>query len=249
MADRGISPRVTDAVDLGSASKSWRKLYAGRIDEGTYIPGAFNKKETFTTSGTFTAPVTGVYRITLQGGGGGGAGAGTSKYQNVMMSGGGGGQGGHLEFYEKLTSGVSYSYTVGTGGAGGTAGSTTAASGGSGSHGTGTTISINGHSYEGGAGQRGRGGDYYSLGGNGGLCKIDDVVVGRGVPGSGGSPGLGATGGCGGGNGGASHGEVTPAFGGGGGGGRLAVETSSPYLAGSAGADGYISFEYYEVSS
>ena len=53
---------------------------------------AFNRRDVITTSGTYTAPVTGWYRITVKGGGGRGQGAmHTSSYNR---GGGGGGEGG-----------------------------------------------------------------------------------------------------------------------------------------------------------
>ena len=80
--------------------------------------GTFNKMFFSQTSGTFTAPYTGNYKITLKGGGGGGGGASTSN----RVSGSGGGEGGTIIFYTILTQGQSYSYVIGAGGSAGSNG-------------------------------------------------------------------------------------------------------------------------------
>lgn len=77
--------------------------------------GTYNRMFFSQTSGTYTAPRTGWYCITLKGGGGGGGGAQTDRY----ATGGGGGEGGTIIFYATLTKGQSYAYTIGAGGAAG----------------------------------------------------------------------------------------------------------------------------------
>lgn len=77
--------------------------------------GTFNKTFFSQTSGTFTAPRTGVYRITLKGGGGGGG----ARYTQYKTLGTGGGEGGTLVFYAALSKNTTYSYVVGAGGTGG----------------------------------------------------------------------------------------------------------------------------------
>lgn len=255
MADRGISPRTTGTVDLGSASKAWRKVYANRIDEGTYIPGAFNKKETFTTSGTFTAPVTGTYRITLQGGGGGGGACGGTGH-TLNGSGGGGGQGGFGYAYEVLTAGTSYSYTVGAGGVGGPT-----ANSGDGKAGGNTSITINGNAYVAAGGSPGR--SAYNLGGPGvggpgGAFTVNGIDAPcKGACGGNGTPELTKTdrfGGNGGGPGGgrSSSGLTNGVFGGGGAGGNTVVSsaiTMVEEINGGAGGDGYVVFEWYDTTA
>ncbi|MFN3359136.1 MAG: glycine-rich domain-containing protein, partial [Pseudomonas sp.] len=67
------------------------------------------------SSGSFTTPVKGTYRITAIGGGGGGAPTG----------GGGGGAGGFAQSIVELPAGVTISYTVGAGGSPNAAGNNT----------------------------------------------------------------------------------------------------------------------------
>ena len=208
----------------------------------------FTKKETFTSSGSYTAPVTGTYRITLQGGGGGGASGYTDSYRGTA-SGGGGGQGGHGVFYEKLTEGTSYSFTVGAGGSGGVSSTNY----GYGSVGGTSSITINGNLYEANGGLSGSSNKDGSMGGGGGTFTINSVLASRGASGCTGSGGgvsssssLTLAGGSGGGEGG-GHGHIymggDGAFGGGGAGGS----TASGLRNGGAGGDGYITFEYCDL--
>ena len=85
----------------------WGKVYPQN--------GTFNRMFFSQISGSYTAPYTGVYRITLKGGGGGGGGAYTTK----KFGGGGGGEGGTLVFYVTLNKSSSYPYIIGAGGAAG----------------------------------------------------------------------------------------------------------------------------------
>lgn len=203
----------------------------------------FNKKETFTSSGTFVAPVTGTYRITLQGGGGGGSGAGDDG--TARRGGGGGGQGGYLEFYAALTSGQSYSYIIGAGGAGSASDSNT-----DGDDGGTTTITIGTDVYSalGGKGGRKPAGDA-SMGGSGGTCTINNVISPcKGASGTSGSinttAGIFLVGGAGGGTGGTGQTLLTytGVYGGGGHGGTYSHTNTKE--AGTAGGNGYITFEY-----
>ena len=199
--------------------------------------GVFNHKETFTSSSSFTAPVTGTYRITLQGGGGGGAGAGYPSGSNVN-TGGGGSQGGHGVVYENLTAGTSYSYTIGAGGSGG-------AIQGNGTAGGDTTITINGNIYEAKGGGRGMSIGECEIGG---AFIINNVTVSRGATGQTGSstPTNASTGGgAGGGAGGGGRVTQTGIAGGGGAGGDH--EYNNTNYAGGAGGDGYITFEYCDL--
>ena len=203
------------------------------------LVAGYNQKQTFTSSGTFTAPITGLYRITLQGGGGGGALGGTS------YTGGGGGGGAHLEFYEKLTAGTTYSFTIGAGGAGGVGG----AQGDAGSSGGTSSITVGTNLYECEGGVHG-GSLYPNFSGSGGAAKINNDIVGYGFSGGigqrfvTGSVIYGGVGGGPGGSAGAAESNVGE-LGGGGHGGACQNGTETN---GSAGGDGYITFEWLDVS-
>lgn len=199
----------------------------------------FNTKQTFTSSGTFTAPVTGTYKITLQGGGGGGSGS------TDECTGNGGAQGGHGVFYEKLVAGTSYSFTVGAGGTGGSPHA-------SGTNGGASSITINSNAYVANGGEAGvvpYGGTapstvdgYSSLGGT---FTVNGVVMSRGINACAGRvtsvTSRNAYGGIGGGPGGGNGDNTDGIFGGGGAGGR---HFNHGNYAGTAGGDGYITFEY-----
>ena len=210
----------------------------------------FNAKQTFTTSGTFVAPVTGIYKITLQGGGGGGAGIGKVLSGSDIISGGGGGQGGYLEFYEKLIAGTTYNYTIGAGGTGGAAGVTSSpTNGGSGGTGGASSITVNGNVYtcNGGNGGKnasndgagGTGGTstinnttyYNALCGGAGLYKVSNYVIGGNGGGAGGTAGIYYT--------------YNGRSGSGGTGGGY---DSLTYYKGGAGGDGFIAFEWLDTS-
>lgn len=214
------------------------------------LVAGYNQKQTFTSSGSFTAPITGLYKITLQGGGGGGASSsGSSSTSMGARGGGGGGEGARLEFYEQLTAGESYSYTIGAGGFGGQAGS--ANLGYMGGNGGDSSITINGTVYVAGGGGKG----YQESGGGqagyGGVATIAGVTIDSGQGASGGCGGSKSNGtsvvACGGGGGGLHGGHAgagagsTGVCGSGGGGGGV---NGSSFNAGGAGGDGYITFEW-----
>ena len=139
----------------GFMSKDDKKAVDGIADLGTFKKIYFSQ-----TSGSFTAPRTGVYRITLKAGGGGGGGA----RSDVFCTGAGGGEGGALIFYVNLTKDQSYPYTIGAGGAGGVSGDTSTATRGDPggySYFNGTQYAIQGGDY----GQRLNGGGFGGLGG------------------------------------------------------------------------------------
>lgn len=214
------------------------------------ITPAYNKRDEITTSGTYTAPVTGWYKITLKGGGGGGQGGvvktSSTKY---LCAGGGGGEGGTTIAYQYMTKGTSCSVAVGAGGAGGTAQSASSPNllGHEGSDGGSTTITIGATSYvatggKGAAGSGGMGGTGTINGAAGGGRNVisgdTDVAT------------FSARGGSGGGVGGATthtNSSTTVATQGGGGGGGVARTDTTPYAnTGGAGGDGYVWFEYWE---
>ena len=85
----------------------------GKIMKG-WLPSILcNTREILTTSGTYSPPVTGWYRLELRGGGGAG---GAGNTTNKSYGGGGGGSGGILVDYAYLTQGESYPYIIGAGG-------------------------------------------------------------------------------------------------------------------------------------
>jgi microcystin-dependent protein len=188
-------------------------------------------KDVITTSGTYTAPVTGLYKITVKGGGGGGQGG---RISGNNWTGSGGGEGGTTVGWEHLSVGDPVSVIVGAGGTGGTAGNNNATSGGN------SSVTVNDTTYTGGGGSVGT----YS-GGAGGQGGAGTII---GAPGesSRGVSSSGQGGSSGGGNGGAagvaSGTPLTATDGGGGAGG--ACSASSTYNGG-AGGDGYVWFEFY----
>ena len=248
---RGISPETNAGANLGSATQRWQKLFVNEVDAGAQVNGAFNKNVTYTSSGSFTAPVTGTYRITLVGGGGGGSGAGTVS--GVHFAGAGGGQGGVFEFYETLVAGTSYSYTIGAGGTGGAAGSATNGTGDSGTAGGNTEITIGANVYTATGGYYGRGAAANFYGGPGGSNLINSIGAplstssfsgDNGVPGT-----TEARAGAGGGAGNRAD-SYSGAFGAGGSGGILFTQNgTTTYAAGRDGANGYITFEYYDANA
>lgn len=200
-----------------------------------YPVGVINKRDVITTSGTYTAPVTGWYKITVVGGGGGGSGAAYTS--SISISGSGGGEGGTTIGYEYMTAGDTAAVVIGAGGGGGLgAGQSIINPGGSGGA---SSVTINARTYTGGGGIGGSG-----TGGAGGAGTI---------PGAAGASTKSHTGtwliygGNGGGAGGSAGGseQNTPlgTLGGGGGGG---ARTSGGAANGSAGGNGFAWFEYFE---
>lgn len=82
--------------------------------------GVVPKAQAFTTTGTFVAPSnTSSLTLFLVGGGGGGGGGRTSQ-NGTGASGGGGGGGAVVKRTVSITPGVTYTFTIGAGGAAGT---------------------------------------------------------------------------------------------------------------------------------
>lgn len=239
------------AAALGriAAARGYNALDNGDLNElqsaidDTISVGTFNRMYFSQTSGSFTAPRTGVYRITLKGGGGGGAGGHTGP-----RGGSGGGEGGTLVLYRTLTKDTAYAYTIGAGGAGGAQNS----SGSGGSDGGSTSITINGTTvsanYGSGAGSPGGtsnggiGGDFSAVSDSFGIYgapgQTGPFLVGSGI--SSFSVG-GSGGGAGGGQGVVDSSGACGRYGGGGAGGGVYNATS---YAGGDGGDGYILVEY-----
>jgi hypothetical protein len=87
-ASVALNKKEDSAMSIVDGSVIWQKDFLMGLRKLPLVIG-YNHKETYTSSGTFTAPQTGLYRITLQGGGGGGGGAGLSS--NGYRGGGSGG--------------------------------------------------------------------------------------------------------------------------------------------------------------
>lgn len=199
-----------------------------------YPVGVINKRDVITTSGTYTAPVTGWYKITVQGGGGGGAGGYIVNYNTG--GGGGGGEGGTTVAFEQMSAGETATVIIGGGGAGGAAGAP-------GSNGGDTSVTIGANTYIGGGGAHG---NPYDVGGSGGLGGSGTI---NGSPGS---NGVGAYltyqgtafGGVGGGQGGANEASRQTGINGGGGAGGSATWSVGSY-GGFAGGNGFVLFEYF----
>ena len=222
----GPSSAVKDPA-ADTAETFWARLYPQS--------GTFNRMFFSQTSGNYTAPYTGVYRITLKGGGGGGGGADSNV---TNLRGLGGGEGGTLIFYQSLTKSQSYAYTIGAGGSGGTIDN-------GGSNGGNTTF--NGFNAPGGGGGSKAGNITKRPGAGGSSFTVPAGETAFKIPGAPGESAGGIGSGTsfivsyspnGGGNGGGLNGAVTPIFGGGGGG------SSSASTSGQTGADGFILIEY-----
>lgn len=222
----------TIAPSADTTNTYWTIFKAGLDRE--QIP-AFNHRDVITTSGTYTAPVDGWYKITVKGGGGGGAGGGLDAAGN-KESGAGGGEGGTTIAYESLSAGDTATVTIGAGGTGGASG------GGVGSNGGDSSVISNGNTYTGGGGLGG-GGSLPVFGGGGGTGTIPGAAGGVGNR----DTAVAQAGGNGGGNGGGyatAYLTVIPATNGGGGSGGYA-SSGGDVQAGADGADGYVWFEYF----
>ncbi len=191
-------------------------------------------RDVITTSGTYTAPVTGLYKITVKGGGGGGQGGGHNTSYNY--GGYGGGEGGTTIAFEKMTAGQTATVVIGAGGTGG-AGATNSSPGNGGLGGS-SIVTVNNNAYTGNGGMGGHSG---TSGGSGTI---------NGAPGASGmqtqSQYAYIAGGAGGGNGG-GVGQLSDSggngeYGAGGAGGGAGNTTS---YNGGTGGDGYVWFEYY----
>ena len=209
-----------------TANTYWTIFKSGLDRE--QIP-AFNHRDVITTSGTYTAPVNGWYKITVKGGGAGGAGGDSGSPIN---GGGGGGEGGTTIGYEYMSAGYTATVTIGAGGTGGAA-STVGTNGGN------SSVVVNGNTYTGGGGYVGTTSLHGGVGGTGTIPGAPGASIGAEGSLS------AALGGNGGGNGGAPayFNQTSPdgINGGGGAGGS----SRSGYTKGSAGGDGFVWFEYF----
>jgi hypothetical protein len=237
---RITAARGYDALDNGDLN-----TLQSSVNDAISV-GTFNSMFFSQTSGSYSAPRTGVYRITLKGGGGGGGGAQTDHYS----TGGAGGEGGTIVFYETLTKNTSYAYTIGAGGA-------------AGANGIGNTGATNGT--DGGTSSIIIGANTYSVtGGEGGTRRYSSGSGGRGgrvktpnnnsiylIPGARGGNGVASDSGSSylgtspiGGGAGVSAQPYPSIYGGGGNGGGPIASNMSNVLEPTAGGDGYILIEY-----
>ena len=252
---------VTQSAGNNSTKLATTAFVANAVTAATPTSMLCNVREILTTSGTWTAPVTGWYKIWIIAGGGaggsqaraaGGAGCGgkaggNTTFNSVTATGGGGGGGGRawggsgggaagevIETFMYLTQGQSYTVTIGAGGVIQTTANAAP---------TGTNCGVNAVSsqgnYKGGTGGRGAGyGADGTLNGNG-------YYPGEG--GAGGSNGSGYGGGGGGASGGvgASGGTAQPGWGGDNGSNGAATNTTSTGNNGGAGGSGAVILEYF----
>lgn len=202
--------------------------------DAAMLNGSYTKTSYETAgSATFTAPKTGWYKITVKGGGGGGRAGSSATNPASGYGGNGGGEGGTSFAFEKMTAGQTASVVIGAGGTGGTG-----SPGEVGANGGNSTVTVNSNTYTGGGG----------IGGNNGAGGTGDIPGAPGGP-TNAAYNAGAFGGAGGGAGGGrslSSGSSDGTKGGGGAGGYGTY--SGTYQNGSAGGDGYVTFEYIGVS-
>ena len=222
----------TIAPSADTANTYWTIFKSGLDRE--QIP-AFNHRDIITTSGTYTAPVAGWYKITIKGGGAGGTGG---TYSNIGQYGGiGGGEGGTTIAFEYMTAGQTASVVIGAGGTGGARSSSLNVPPSTGTNGGDSVVTVGGNTYTGGGGMGN------CSGGSGTIIGCAGCAASAGMA-------YQSLGGVGGGNGGAiSSLSGTPSAatqGGGGAGGTGAYSGgSSDYYDGGDGGDGYAWFEYF----
>jgi hypothetical protein len=215
-ANNDVSASSTHPKDDAT---NWVAVYRG-----------INQRDVVTTSGTYTAPVSGWYKVTVKGAGGGGGG---SHYVGGLSFGGaGGGEGGTTIRYLQMKAGDTATIVIGAGG-------TQGASDDVGGNGGDTTFTYNGTTYTAGGGQ---GGDDSGSGGNGGSGDILGCAGGASVPFYG--YGIQIDGASGGGAGGGGKNIFMGMYGGGGRGGEHIAGDQTGYH-GYPGGDGYVWVEYF----
>jgi hypothetical protein len=241
-----IPPPVAVGDTITDGTVTWTVQKVGNSNLADYTTTVnspmFNKRDIITTSGTYTAPVTGWYKITVKGAGGGGGG---SRYVgSVLTPSGGGGEGGTTIAYERMTAGDTATVTIGAGGTGATASANTTTTGGNGGD---SSVIVNSNTYTAGGGKGGT--SYNGEGGAGGIGTIygscgytAQKIISSGTN--------DVTGGSGGGAGGAlgtSKSNPTDGVNGGGGAGG-SLKSSTTIKNGTNGGDGFAWFEYFDSS-
>jgi hypothetical protein len=230
-----LDGKIYEAINDVSASSThpsadsvnWKQSVDMSAYTTTVNSPMFNKRDVITTSGTYTAPVTGWYKITVKGGGGGGENA--IKQSQYVCGGSSGGEGGTTVAYERMSAGDTVTVTIGAGGTAGVAGGN-------------SSVVLNGNTYTGGGG-----GGTTGLGGLGGTGTITGACgQSREFYFSGVGSVYGRSGG---GDGGAiTSVNSTPSQGINGGGGAGGSVIGANVYSGGAGGNGYVWFEYFDSS-
>jgi len=110
----GVAYGTGSQAKMNSAGTSGQFLQSA----GAGVPiwaaaGGFSQAQVFTSSGTFTVPASGKFKVTIVGGGGGG-----SYHNSATTSGGsGGGAGTVIKWYTGATAAATATVTIGAGGA------------------------------------------------------------------------------------------------------------------------------------
>jgi len=113
-ADELLAPPSNFTVVIPNGGESWQVGVIKTITWSSVISGG-NSSQTFSTTGSWTAPA-GVTSVTVDAWGGGGGGGGNST---TAQGGGGGGGGAFARKVVTVSPSTSYTVTVGAGGAGG----------------------------------------------------------------------------------------------------------------------------------
>ena len=238
-ADSALIDITQYAQDL--AGKADRQDLAGKADRQDLagkanIDGSnmVHHKDVITTSGTYTAPATGLYKITVKGGGGGGCGSGNDGVYSC--GGGGGGEGGTTIKYTKMNARDTAVVVIGAGGTGGDAGGVGGSDGGD------SSVTINSNVYTAGGGKKATSRQTPGAGGSGTIigCSGGGSIIGNESFGFG-----GVGGGNGGGRSRINSVGADGVQGGGGAGGSGYQDTNH---LGGAGGDGYVWFEYFATA-
>lgn len=231
-------PTVSDTDD--SSTKVANTAFVQGVVAGLSGGGVYNTREILTTSGTYTAPASGWYKVICIGGGGGG---GSSVKGGTYGAGGAGASGAVVSRYIFLDKSREVNYIVGSGGTGGAANARASGTAG----GKTTFLSCEADGGEGGGyGNTGwwtypqtgtMGGEFGPGVGSTGGGTLPSALPSRGANGgsniycSGGTGTFGAAG------------APTAGYGGGGGGGGTYSTADS---IGGNGANGAVILEYYD---